>query len=433
MIMLRLFSVILTALLLLVPVDPTRACSMYKLTVDGTTMVGCNEDAWRTTSRIWFETAGQSGAYGACFTGSRQVAPDRTAPQSGMNERGLTFSRLAAWHPRQQNPFSHRLPITDEVDYLSDILHQCATVTEVRAYIEAYDHSIFLEDVFIYIDPSGHYLIVEPYALIEGRDPTYVLSNFCPSITDPGRARQLERYRNGDDYLQRHAPEASLDYCTALSDTMHVCRKRNGDGTLLTSIWNTRDGSVNLYFYHDYDTTVQFHLAKELAKGDHSMAIPDLFAPNPEFARLSSYKTPLNTPILRVGLVALGGMLMLLSLLLVISYIRGIKVEFSLRTVLLLLTMNVILTGYLVVLATNLSIYYFDAPYTHSGSPLISAASYTPFLLLVIMIVLIPVILKDIRSNNSRSWTRVLYGSHGLIYMFLMTAFAYWGLYDIWS
>ncbi|MEZ4939032.1 MAG: hypothetical protein R2799_15695 [Crocinitomicaceae bacterium] len=29
------------------------SCSMYKLTKNETTMVGCNEDAWRTTPHIW--------------------------------------------------------------------------------------------------------------------------------------------------------------------------------------------------------------------------------------------------------------------------------------------------------------------------------------------------------------------------------------------
>lgn len=33
-------------------VNKIQACSMYKITVDAKTMVGCNEDAWRTTSSI---------------------------------------------------------------------------------------------------------------------------------------------------------------------------------------------------------------------------------------------------------------------------------------------------------------------------------------------------------------------------------------------
>ena len=78
------------------------------------------------------------------------------------------------------------------------------TVEEVKKYIEQYDHSIFIDDVFIYIDSSGKYLVVEPYQLIEGNNPNYVLSNFCPSITDNENARNLERYRNGEDFLKNN-------------------------------------------------------------------------------------------------------------------------------------------------------------------------------------------------------------------------------------
>jgi len=48
--------------------------------------------------------------------------------------------------------------------------------------------------------------------------------------------------------------DTSITFYTALSDTMHVCRKKVGDGTLLTSIWNLNDGVTYLYFYHDTNT-----------------------------------------------------------------------------------------------------------------------------------------------------------------------------------
>lgn len=109
-----------------------QACSKYKVTVDGKTMVGCNHDAWLITPKIWFENAPQPNEYGACFTGARAVSNNRTAPQSGMNTAGLTFSRLASYHPEQNNPFTDRLKISDEVNYLTNILHKCTTVAEVK-------------------------------------------------------------------------------------------------------------------------------------------------------------------------------------------------------------------------------------------------------------------------------------------------------------
>lgn len=408
-----------------------QACSMYKLTVEGKTMVGCNEDAWRMTSKVWFENAKTNNEYGACFTGSRQVSLNKTAPQSGMNEVGLTFSRLTAYYPKQDTQFPEKIKITNEVDYLTEILHKCATVDEVKKHIEQHDHSIFIDDVYIYIDSSGKYLIVEPYKLIMGNDPYYVLSNFCPSITDDDKARKLERYRNGKDFFQTHEINTSLSFCSALSDTMHVCRNRNGDGTLLTSIWNTKEGLVNLYFYHSYDSTVQFNLTAELAKGDHAINIPDLFPQNSEFERLANYKTPFTTPALRVSLVILGGILIFFAFLFGIYLIRNTQI--SLKVGILVVGMNLLLTAYLFVLATNIYIYYFDAPYKHYSSAFISASSYTPFLLLLTIVPFSLFTIKQFRSVKTKNWIKVILVSNNLIYLMLILSFSYWGLYHIWS
>lgn len=425
--------VLLSFLILTLTEKKALACSMYKITIDGKTMVGCNEDAWRTTSVIWFENANQHQKYGAGFTGSRQTFDNKTAPQSGMNIAGLTFSRLVAYHPKQEIDLSAKKKITNEVTYLTDILHQCATVAEVKHYIEQYDHSIFIDDVYMYIDSTGKYLIVEPYKLIEGDDPNYVLSNFCPSITKNEAARKMERYRNGEDFLKNHSTTASLDFCRDLSDTMHVCRSRNGDGTLLTSIWNTKDGLVNLYFYHSYDSTVQFNLAEELTKGDHILSIPTLFAPNPEFERLTNYKTPFNTPKLRVSLAGLGGILGVFALLLGFSAVRTRNSDFSLKPALAFTVMNLILTGYLFVLATNVYIFYFDAPYRHYSSGLITASSYTPFLLLLVIAPLAFFTMRAFKSTETTIWLKALTVSNSLIYLLLIIGFAYWGLYSVWN
>jgi penicillin V acylase-like amidase (Ntn superfamily) len=204
---------------------------MYKITVDGKTMVGCNQDTWRTTTSIWFEKSMNETEYGVCFTGSRRVGPNEFAPQSGMNEEGLVFSRLVTYHPNKNLEQIGKKQITNEVEYLTDILHKCKTVEEVRKYIDMYDHSLFIDDVYIYIDKSGDYLIVEPYQMIKGNDPTYILANFCPSLTSNQDARKQMRYKNGDDYLRTNTLNTSLEFCRSVSDTMSVCRSRNGDGT----------------------------------------------------------------------------------------------------------------------------------------------------------------------------------------------------------
>ncbi|MFT5336255.1 MAG: hypothetical protein ACI9YL_000249 [Luteibaculaceae bacterium] len=405
------------------------ACSMYKITVGDKTMVGCNEDAWRITSRIWFENANRTNEFGAAFTGSRHVSNGRTAPQSGMNEVGLTFSRLTAYYPKQNNPFLNRLSISDEVDYLSDILHKCSSIDSVKKYIEQYDHSIFIGDVFIYVDSTGKYLIVEPYKLIVGNNPNYVLSNFCPSITGNENARKLKRYKNAEDYLNTHTTNPSISFCSTLSDTMQVCRNRNGDGTLLTSIWDTKDLLVNLYFYHQFDTTVQFNLQEELYKGNHMFNIPNLFPKNSEFERLSNYKTPFNTPVIRLIMIPIAGILALFAFILGVSLLKNQKSS----ALFLIPGINLILSAYLFVLATNRNIFYFDAPYKHYSSSLITVFSYTPFLLLVSLFPILYFSIKLMKSETLKPWIKKLLISNHLIYLILIFGFGYWGLFQFWN
>jgi hypothetical protein len=396
-------------------------------------LVGCNHDSWLTTPKIWFENAKQANEYGAAFTGARQVSNNRTTPQSGMNTSGLTFSRLTSYYPIQNPPFTSRLKISDEADYLTNILHKCGNVKEVRKYIEQYDHSFFINDVFIYVDSLGDYLIVEPYNLIEGNNPNYVLANFCPSITDNEQARKLERYRKGEDFLKIHKPIPSLDFCRTLSDTMSVCRKRNRDGTLLTSIWDTQDKNVSLYFYHAYDTVVQYSLKEELAKGDHTINVTEIFPRNSDFERLVNYKTPSNTVELRILLVILAGLLAFFSFVLGISQIwRNKSVSVSLKSTAIISLLNFVLIAYIVVLITNKGIFYFDAPYEHYNSSLISAASYTPFLLLLLLAPILVYTINRLKLNEMKLWPKAILLSNNIVYLILVLAFGYWGLYNFW-
>jgi len=409
----------------------TQACSMYKLTADGKTMVGCNQDAWRTTTSIWFKNPKDEKQYGACFTGSRRVGPNKYAPQSGMNEVGLVFSRLVAYHPKKNLPLDGKKQITNEVDYLSNILHECKTVDEVRKFIDMYDHSFFIDEVFIYIDKSGDYLIVEPYELIKGNDPSYVLANFCPSLTSNQDARKLLRYKSGEDYLRNNTLNPSLDYCRTVSDTMSVCRSRNGDGTLLTSIWDTDKGLVNLYFYHSYDTTIQYNITEELALGNHIISIPELFPANPEFERLLVYKTPIIIPAIRLYLAVIGIFIIGLSFLFSLSFFRRINKFNSVK--LLFAGLNVLLFMYLFILARNTGIFYFDAPYKHHSSGIISLSSYIPFLLLLLIVPISYYNFRFLRSNSNSFLLNTSLVANNVIYLMLLFAFGYWGLFDVWN
>ena len=434
MIIQKAYKILLVTLVLALYQNNLMACSMYKITAAGKTIVGCNHDTWLTTPKIWFEKAKQNNGYGTVFTGSRQISANRTTPQSGMNTAGLVFSRLSSYYPKQSNRFTARRKITNEADYLSEILRRCATVKEVKKYIQQYNHSFFLNDVFIYIDSLGAYLIVEPYKLIEGNNPNYVLANFCPSITNNEQARKLERYRNGADFLKSHKVSSSLDFSTSLADTMAVCRSRNGDGTLITSIFDTKEKVVGIYFYHNFDSLVQFNLTDELSKGDHILNIAEIFPWNPEFERLINFKTPSNTPALRLLLGLFAGLLALISVALLLLQIQKNKrTPLSFKSVLVLVSLNFILIAYIVVLNTNNSIFYFDVPYQHYNSRLISASSYTPFLLLGLFLPLVIYTRNSLKAKKLKMWLRTTLVLNYAVHLMLLLSFGYWGLFNFWN
>ena len=407
------------------------ACSGYKITIDNKTILGSNEDAWRVTPHIWFEKGKGDGRYGAAFTGSRYDGENSYAPQSGMNEMGLAFERLASYHPAQEN-FVTRKTISNPTKYLKDILHTCKTVEEVKEYISKYDHSYFIEDVFIYVDKSGKYLIVEPYTLTIGNEQTYVISNFCPSITPEQNANKLDRYRNGVAFL-KNGVDTTLEFCIALSDTMHVCRNKIGDGTLLSSIWDLNNGTVNLYFYHDYKTTIQFNLNEEFKKGDHIIAIETLFPHNPEFERLRNFKTPKDSNLLGVFIVSSAGFFLLTSIFFPIQYFRRKENLRYSYIQLLLFPIGLILFYYMYVLSGSVNVFYFPAPYKDPANVFVSLTSYIPFLLLLLIL---PFSVINYRLLNEHSWSLIakgLFTLNNLFFIILIGLFAYWKFYDIFN
>lgn len=408
-----------------------QACSGYKITVGYKTILGSNEDAWRTTPHIWFEEGRVNGNYGAAFTGSRYDGANGYAPQSGMNEMGLAFERLASYHPKQES-FANRKKISNPTKYLKDILHTCKTVEEVREYISKYDHSFFIEDVFIYVDKSGKYLIVEPYTLKIASEPTYVVSNFCPSITSEQNAAKLDRYRNGVAFL-KYGIDTTLDFCTAMSDTMHVCRKKIGDGTLLTSIWDLNGGTVNLYFYHDYKTTIQFNINEELKKDDHIIAIETLFPPNAEFEKLRKFVTPKNNNFIGLFIVSSAGFFLLTSIFFLIQYFRRKENQKFSSIQLILFPIGLILFYYMYVLSGPVNVFYFPAPYTNPTNTLVSLTSYIPFLLVLLIL---PFSVINYRLVKENSWSVIakgLFTANNLVYIALIGLFAYWRFYDIFN
>jgi hypothetical protein len=345
-----------------------------------------------------------------------------------MNEHGLTFSRLASYHPLKSNEEGKSLKLIENPDqFLMDLMHTCKTIDEVYTLFDQYDRTCFLQDVFIYIEPSGDYLIVEPYQLIRGSDQAYVLSNFCPSITSEADRRKLNRYKNGSDLLSKEM-DTSWKFCTQVSKEMHVCRDKIGDGTLLTALWNTKDLQFKVYFYHDYETGISFDLMEELAKGDHQLKVESLFPENKEFEQLKTYITPFNTPWLRVTLASLGGFFLISSFIFMIGMFTARRKNRHMLSLAVLFLLLFISFCYMFVLTTTQGIFYFPSPY-QTESTTIRVGSYFPYVIIALMTLLGFFFWKKSAFDN---WNKL---SKGLLFLNVLAlcsvifGFFYWELF----
>ncbi len=429
--MMKIIKPLLTIFLLLLLYSNGYTCSMYKITIGDKTIVGTNFDAYYTSPKIWFEKALKPGTYGAAFSGGRISGVNGFAPQSGMNEVGLSFSRLATATPEKNIvDMSNKKTIPNECSYLKDILHTCKSIEEVQNYISQYNHSFFNEDVFIYIEKSGRYLIVEPYTMTTGNDANYVLSNFCPSVTSDKYANSLERYHNGIEFLKNKI-DATLAFATALIDTMHVCRKKVGDGTLLSSIWDLNQGLITMYFYHNYNHSIQYNLKEELAKGDHFFEIPKIFPPNAEFEKLVNYKIPQNSQSIMSFFMFCFGLFAFTGFYFFISYFRKRKSTNYSNQKILLCALCLIMGYYLIVLATNMYIFYFPSPYKDYKFSHLNIAAYIPFLTIPILISLIITNWKLLKEKTWSLFSKLLFTINNIAFLVLVMLFAYWGLYNV--
>lgn len=412
--------------------NTNRACSMYKITLPDRTIVGCNEDAWRITPHIWFEQAGEEMPYGAAFTGSRFDGPNGYAPQSGMNTEGLVYSRLASHNPGVPENYSFpEKTISNPTQFLKSVLHQCKNVDEVFDLIKQYNHSIFFEDVIIYTDRSGKYLIMEPYLLTMGSDANYVLSNFCPSVVSEEQKMELTRYRNGIEYLQTFK-DTSFSFFRNLSEAMHVNREKANDGTLLTSIWDNNAGEVTLFFYHNYKDSVRFVLNDELNKGNRLLSIESLFPFNENFEKLKHYKTPYNTKWIMAFIMISGCFFFVSSAYFMFLLYSKRRQNYAYKWLLIgMVPFTMVMFWYMFVLCTNIGIYYFPAPFTDSHKPWVSASSYIP---IVLISVILPLLFFNFKILQIKKWNAFPAGMltlNVLSYVTLTVLFFYWELIGI--
>ncbi len=251
------------------------ACSMFKITKGGKTMVGNNEDFWNPNTRIWFEQ-GKNSKFGAMYVGFNDLYP-----QGGMNEAGLVFDGFAMDYLAITDTIGKKSIGTDQdlFSFTKTILQTCSKVTEVKEFLLKFNLGSFHSSLFFFVDKSGQYLIMEGDSLILGNEPTYLQSNFYPSCTPDVNKVNLNFYQKGRKYLNKNVADTTLEYCTNMMNAMHQDFGSFG-GSLYTTIYDLENGKIHLYYHFDFESVVTFNLKEELVKGNRLINIPELFPKN---------------------------------------------------------------------------------------------------------------------------------------------------------
>lgn len=258
---------ILLLIILLFPFS-SDACSMYKITKDGKTIVGNNEDWISPNSQLWYAT-GKKGEYGVMNVGMLN-----NFAQGAMNEAGLVFDGFANPYLEVKNVEGKaNIPIGEVV---KKAMHSFDNVRDVKKYFSTINLSSLASGQLVFVDKTGEYLIVEGDELIVGNESERTFSNFYYSQIESIEAVDLPNVQNGIAFLKKSSPETSFEYCGSVMKAL----SNPDDFTQYSTIYDLDKLTIRIYLYHDYTQFVEIDLREEIKKGNHNVMIAELFPEN---------------------------------------------------------------------------------------------------------------------------------------------------------
>jgi len=396
-----------------------EACTAFKMTRDGRTFVGNNEDSWCVQGRVRF-VPGEAGRLGAVYFSSWRGHPYLPwSDQLGMNEAGLVFDGLTV-QPKDVAPSPGKPPL--EFNELTNrILEQCHDVPEAVVFLRKHDRVLLHKSMIFLADAQGRYAVVQNDTILMGDEPYFAVGNWRLAGGTDHDAIPIPRLQQGRDLLKAGVAP-SVDGAWSVLEGMKSCRKFLENGTFFSTLFEPDSGKVHLSFYHDYDHRITLDLREELLKGAHTLDLPSLFPANKAYQALQAYRTPFHERWLFQGLMVWGGAAVLwgfiLGLWVLVNGVRRLRrlpVRKSWPLVLagLGLVALVVLLG---VLLTLEQVYYFGLGDVHP------ALAPLPYFLLVVAAVLF----LRLRRHGSERWPLM----PALVLLLpVLAGCAYWGFF----
>jgi hypothetical protein len=145
-------------------------------------------------------------------------------------------------------------------------------------------------------DREGNSVIVQEDTVILSQDHFQVVTNFRQSQFPSGKGYECNRYQIANELLKTH-PDADLNTFRNILSATH---SEGQDVTLYSYIADLKNGLVYVYHFHDFENVVVLDVRKELAKGKHVYALPDLF-PKTNAAQSFEYRARLELQQLKAS------------------------------------------------------------------------------------------------------------------------------------
>ncbi len=279
----KIHSIFLIITLLLIPVI-SSACSMYKITRNGKTIVGNNEDYFSPNSQFWFET-GTKDTFGVMYMGLLN-----NFAQGAINESGLMFDGF--WEPYlkvKNTKGKLEIPIGDA---LRKVMQTMTNVEDVQLYLQTINLNSLADGQLVFVDKSGTYLIVEGDEMFIGDEIEKTFSNFYYSQIESINDVKLEYFQKGQKFINTTESKNTLDYC---SEAMQNFTQSRLAPTQYSTIYDLQKLTIRVYLFNDFSDFIELDLKKELRKGNHRTMIPDLFPKESiGYSHYKKYNNPEN-------------------------------------------------------------------------------------------------------------------------------------------
>ena len=235
---------------------------------DGKLALGGNSEDWKDPATyLWFNPA-EEDRYGRVSFGFGNLWP-----QGGVNDQGLFFDGMMT-DPLPLEKSSGKEPRPHDV--LDRMLRECATVDEAVKFLDRFRLPDLTNAMLFVGDRQGDSAIYEGDEVLRGDGRLQVVTNFYQSRQSADEARCWRKKKADEIFAARFGKDDALtiDLARTVLDAVHQEGKY---ATKYSNIYDLTNGDIYLYCNHDFDNVVKLNLAKELAKGARTIALPSLF------------------------------------------------------------------------------------------------------------------------------------------------------------